>query len=173
MFLENEILHYWENVFIGIGSNLGNAKEKCKQGIIALDKKKEIDIIQCSPFYKTEPLGGPEQGWFINCVVEIKTLLSPENLLSYLKNLEIQMGRTKSIRWGPRTIDFDILFLNDKVIDMPDLKIPHPLSHKRLFVLEPMGEIAPDLIHPVFNKSIRDLKKEMSFANQKIEIYKE
>ncbi len=166
-------MEHWHNVFIGIGSNLGNAKENCQQGIIALRQKKEIDFIRSSFFYKTEPLGGPKQDFFINCVVEIKTLLPPENLLSFLKNLEKRMGRVKSIKWGPRVIDFDILFFNDKVIDSPHLKIPHPLSHKRKFVLEPLGEIAPDLIHPVFNKSIKELKKDIAFVKQKIEIYNE
>ena len=100
------------NVFIGIGSNLCNAKENCLQGINKLKESNEIEIIHCSSFYKTEPIGGPEQGWFVNCVVEAETSLSPENLLFYLKDMETKMGRVQSIKWGPRVIDYDILFFD-------------------------------------------------------------
>lgn len=164
-------MNFYDNVFIGIGSNLGNAKENCRQSINALNKTKEIEIIQCSSFYKTEPVGRPEQNWFINCVVEAKTSLSPENLLFYLKELESKMGRVQTIKWGPRVIDFDILFFNNKIIDTLNLKIPHPLNHKRGFVLEPMGEIAPDLIHPVLNKSVKELKEDIDFEKQRISLY--
>lgn len=164
-------MNYYHNVFIGIGSNLGSAKENCQQGINSLKETKKIDIIQCSSFYKTEPVGMQEQNWFINCVVEAKTLLSPENLLFLLKELESKMGRVQTIKWGPRVIDFDILFFDNKIIDTLYLKIPHPLNHKRRFVLEPMGEIAPDLVHPVLNKSIKELKKDIAFVKQKIRLY--
>ena len=158
-------------VFIGIGSNLSNAKENCLQGISKLNKSNEIKVIHCSSFYKTEPVGEPRQDWFINCVVEAETLLSPENLLLYLKGLETEMGRFSYVKWGPRVIDFDILFFDNKIIDTCDLKIPHPLNHERRFVLEPMGEIAPDLIHPVLKKSINELKKSILCENQRIELY--
>jgi 2-amino-4-hydroxy-6-hydroxymethyldihydropteridine diphosphokinase len=162
---------YFNNVFIGIGSNLANAKENCLQGIIKLKETKVIDVIRCSSFYKTEPVGGPEQGWFVNCVVKTGTSFSPKNLLLYLKELEIKLGRIQSTRWGPRVIDFDILFFDDEIIDTHHLKIPHPLNHQRRFVLEPMDEIAPDLIHPRLKKSINELKKSISCENQKVERY--
>ena len=163
----------WNNVFIGIGSNLGNAKENCLQGISKLEESKEIKVIRHSSFYKTEPVERPNQNWFVNCVVESETSLSPENLLFYLKNLEVEMGRVQSIKWGPRVIDFDILFFDNKIIDTSDLKIPHPLNHERRFVLEPMDEIAPGLIHPVLKKSINELKKSILCENQRIELYNE
>jgi 2-amino-4-hydroxy-6-hydroxymethyldihydropteridine diphosphokinase len=163
----------WHNVFIGIGSNLGSAKKNCQRGINALKKKKEIDFVQCSLFYETEPIGGPEQPPFINCVAEIKTTFLPKDLLEYLKELETKMGRVKTIHWGPRVIDFDILFFGNLIIDTINLKIPHPLCHKRRFVLEPMGEIAPNLIHPVLKKSIRELKNLISSSKEEVKIYKE
>lgn len=160
-------------VFIGIGSNLGDAKENCVRGIGHLEEAKRISIVHCSSFYKTEPVGGPEQDWFINCVVKAETSLSPENLLLSLKKLELKMGRDGAVKWGPRVIDFDILFFNNDIVDKGFLKIPHPLNHKRSFVLEPLDEIAPDLVHPVLKKSINELKKDISFENQKVELYKE
>ncbi len=161
----------WDNIFIGIGSNMGNRKDNCNQGINALKKIKEINIIQCSSFYKTEPVGGPKQNWFINCVVKAETSLLPEKLLSCLKKLEVKMGRVQSVKWGARIIDFDILFFGDKIVETPSLKIPHPLNHKRRFVLEPMGEIAPDVVHPVFKKSINELKMNPECMNQKVGFY--
>ena len=158
------------NVFIGIGSNLGNAKENCLRGINKLKESNKIEMVHCSSFYKTEPVGGPGQDWFINCVVKAKTSLSPENLLFYLKNMETKMGRVHSVKWGPRVIDYDILFIDNKIIDTSNLKIPHPLNHERRFVLEPMGEIAPDLIHPVLKKSINELKKSILCDNQRVEL---
>ena len=163
----------WHNVFIGVGSNIGNAKKNCQRGINALKRKTEIDIVQCSLFYQTKPVGGLEQPLFVNCVAEIKTALLPINLLLYLKELETKMGRVKTAKWGARVIDLDILFFDNLIIDTTNLKIPHSLCHKRRFVLEPMGEIAPDLIHPVLNKSIRELKKFIASDQQEVCIYKE
>jgi len=161
------------NVFIGIGSNIGNAKKNCQRGINALKRKKEIDFVQCSLFYQTKPIGGPGQPLFVNCVAEIKTTLLPSSLLAYLKKLETKMGRVKTVQWGPRIIDFDILFFGDLIIDTINLKVPHSLCHERRFVLEPMGEIAPNLIHPVLNKSIRELKNHIASAQKEVKIYKE
>ena len=164
-------MYCYSNVFIGIGSNLGNAKENCLQGINKLKESNKIEIINCSSFYKTEPVGGPEQDWFINCVVEAETSLLPENLLFHLKDMETKMGRVQSVKRGPRVIDYDILFFDNKIIDTSHLKIPHPLNHERRFVLEPMGEIAPDLVHPVLKKSINELKKSRLCENQRVELY--
>ena len=166
-------MNYYQNVYIGIGSNLDNAKENCQQGIIELGEIKKIKSIQCSFFYKTEPVGGPKQDWYINCITEIETSLSPEDLLICLQKLEKKMGRVKSIKWGPRNIDFDILFFDNKIINTRHLKIPHPLNQERRFVMEPMEEIAPDMIHPVLKKNMKELKKNATCLNQKIELYQE
>jgi len=165
-------MYRYNNVFIGIGSNLGNATENCLKGIGELRESDKIEIIHCSSFYKTEPVGGPEQEWFINCVVKTETSLAPENLLFYLKKLESEMGRVQSLKWGPRVIDFDVLFFDNKILDTFNIKIPHPLNHKRRFVLEPMAEIAPTFVHPVLNRSIDELKKDISCENQRVELYK-
>lgn len=167
-------MYRYQNVFIGIGSNLGNPEENCRRGIVALNNIKSVNIIQCSSFYKTEPVGyaKPKQNWFINCVAKVETSLSPEHLLSCLQGLEIKMGRVKSMKWGDRIIDFDILLFDDKIIDKPDLKIPHPLYQERRFVLEPMVEIASGRRHPILKKSIKELNEDIDHENQKIELLK-
>jgi len=110
-----------------------------------------------SSLYKTEPVGGKDQPWFVNCVVEVRTVLKPRLLLSELKKIESDMGRQPAEKWGPRVIDLDILFYGQEIIREDDLTIPHPELHKRRFVLEPLNEIAPYIIHPVFGISVKGL----------------
>lgn len=117
-----------------------------------------VDVIKVSKIYETEPVGGPAQGKFLDAAAEIKTQLTPRTLLVLLKKVEQEVGRTPSeIRWGPREIDLDILLFGDLIIDEPDLKVPHPLLHLRNFILEPLCEIAPEVIHPISKKSIAEL----------------
>ena len=106
---------------------------------------------------ETEPWGVPDQPLFINMAVSVKTVLSPDNLLALCKKIETDLGRTETILWGPRIIDLDILFYDDVITARPDLTIPHPHIKDRDFVLRPLAEIAPDLIHPVLKKSIKEL----------------
>jgi 2-amino-4-hydroxy-6-hydroxymethyldihydropteridine diphosphokinase len=149
--------------YIGIGSNLGNRRENCEKAISLLIKK-GIKITKRSSFYETEPWGMKDQPKFINMAVEVETLLKPEELLKTLKKIEIEIGRYRGKRWGPRVIDLDILFYNDMIIKTPELEIPHPLTQEREFVLKPLSEIAPDKIHPVLNKSIKELLAGLSKA---------
>jgi len=142
--------------YIGIGSNLGNRKENCEIAIKHL-KDRGINILTVSPAIETEPWGVEEQPKFINMAIEVETDLSPEGLLILLKKLEEIMGRTQTVRWGPRLIDLDILFYNDLVMKSAELEIPHPRIQHRDFVLRPLAEIAPDLLHPVFKKSIQEM----------------
>jgi 2-amino-4-hydroxy-6-hydroxymethyldihydropteridine diphosphokinase len=143
-------------VYIGIGSNLGNSQENCLRAIELLQKK-GIIITKRSSLYETEPWGVKDQPLFINMAIEIETGLKPKVLLKILKDVEKEVGRGKSIKWGPRIIDLDILLFDNIVLNEDDLKIPHPLMHKRDFVLRPLCEIAPDIKHPVLGKTIKEL----------------
>lgn len=143
-------------VYIGIGSNLGDKKHNCEAAVNRM-LHEGIQVQKISKPYCTKPWGVKNQPDFVNTAVEAETDLSPELLLSALKKIESEMGRHENMRWGPRIIDLDILFYDDRIISLPDLVIPHPLLHKREFALLPLLEIAADLFHPVLNKSIRQL----------------
>lgn len=145
------------DVFIGLGSNVGNREKNVIDAVELLRKEKGIMVKKVSSLYETEPEGVEDQEWFINAVANIETSIMPLELLRTLKNIESLMGRERTIRWGPRKIDMDILLYGSLVINCPDLTIPHPLMHRRAFVLVPLAEIAPEVIHPVLNESIRDL----------------
>lgn len=144
--------------YIGIGSNLGDALRNCKDAIKAISLIDEIQLTATSSFYSSEPVGIENQNWFVNAVIEIKTTLPASDLLHILQNIENVMGRKREIKGGPRTIDLDLLFYNQDIINERDLIVPHPEIHKRRFVLEPLNEIASYFIHPAFGISVRGLK---------------
>ncbi|MEN6622906.1 MAG: 2-amino-4-hydroxy-6-hydroxymethyldihydropteridine diphosphokinase [Smithella sp.] len=144
--------------YIGIGSNLGNALQNCKDAIKAISLVDEIQLTATSSFYSTEPVGIENQNWFVNAVIEIRTSFPALGLLRVLQNIENNMGRMREIKGGPRIIDIDLLFYNQDVINEKDLIVPHPEIHKRQFVLEPLNEIASFFIHPTFGVSVRGLK---------------
>lgn len=148
--------------YIGIGSNLGDALQNCKDAIGNLSRINEIQLTGWSSFYKSEPVGIEEQDWFVNAVVEIKTTLAASDLLYVLQSIEKAMGRKKETKGGPRIIDLDLLFYGQDVIAEDDLRVPHPEIHKRRFVLEPLHEIASYFIHPAFGVSVRGLKERLS-----------
>jgi 2-amino-4-hydroxy-6-hydroxymethyldihydropteridine diphosphokinase len=143
-------------VYIGIGSNLGDRGENCIRAI-ELFEQKGLPVKKKSSLYETKPWGMKNQPLFLNMAVEIETALSPRELLKILKEMEKEIGREPTSRWGPRIIDLDILLFNADVVDEDNLSIPHPLMHERDFVLQPLSEIAPDAEHPVLHKSIREL----------------
>src|SRR5579862_5270031 len=142
-------------VFIGLGSNLGNREGSLKRALELL--KQEMRLEKISSFYESEPMYLKDQPWFLNCVAKFETSLSPEELLSHLKIVEKKLGREKGTRYGPRSIDLDILFYENGIVESEGLKIPHPMIQERKFVLVPMAEIEPDYIHPVFQLSISAL----------------
>ena len=127
--------------FIGIGSNLGNRKKYIKNAIKKLKETKGIEIKKISNIYETEPVGGPKQGKYLNGVMEIETWLKPRELIVELQKIEKQLGRIRSVKNAPRTIDLDILLYGDEKIDEPGLKVPHPRMHEREFVMKPLKEI--------------------------------
>jgi 2-amino-4-hydroxy-6-hydroxymethyldihydropteridine diphosphokinase len=143
--------------YIGVGSNLGDSLQNCREAINRLSQRKEIQVNRISSFYETEPVGNVDQDWFINAVIEIETTLSIHHLLNLLQSIEKSLDRVRKEINGPRTIDLDLLFYDQQIIQDTDLIVPHPELHKRRFVLEPLSEIASYFIHPVFGISIRGL----------------
>jgi len=143
--------------YIGLGSNLGDKLQHCENAISQILKVDGHKLLARSSLYQTEPVGYTSQDWFVNGVIKIGTDLEASELLRTLKVIESQVGRTETFRWGPRTIDLDILFFDDSKIHTEDLQIPHPLIQDRQFVLVPLAEIDPSFIHPVLKKTIQEL----------------
>lgn len=152
-----------EKVFIALGGNVGNVSENFE---MAIEKIKELigPIIKRSSLYRTEPWGNKNQDDFLNQVIYVETNESPEDILRNILFIEKAMGRNrnKNNQFAPRSIDIDILFYNEEIINKDNLIIPHPRLHLRNFVLTPLMEIAPDLTHPLFNKKIKELFKSNS-----------
>ena len=119
-----------------------------------------------SSWYRTEPVGLEDPEWFVNGVVLLETPLLPEDLMSQLLRIETLMGRERTVKWGPRVIDLDLLSYDRLIMNKPHLILPHPFLEKRRFVLEPMAEIAPDYVHPVLQKTIARLRDELSVEGQ-------
>ncbi len=134
-------------IYIGLGSNLGDRLENLQAAIAALES--EVHPIECSSVYETPPWGYLDQPNFLNQVVMAETELSPEDLLSHLKGIEADLGRQETFQFGPRKIDLDIIFFDDKVIESHPITIPHPRMESRGFVLLPLADLAPNLEHPV------------------------
>lgn len=144
--------------YLGLGANKESPFRSCLQAIRHLSESADIEVVQCASFYRTEPISDIMQPWFINTALEIRTSLSPCFLLSVLQKIETGMGRVRTIRNGPRIIDMDILFFQQDIIaDRDFLRIPHQKLHERRFVLVPMNDIAPQLIHPVMGLSMKTL----------------
>ncbi len=145
------------NVYLGLGSNLGNRKRNLDDAVTRIGGFEGIRILTMSGCYETDPVGGPVQPDYLNCVVALQTEIEPFQLLRICKRIEHELGRRSGVRWGPRVIDIDILLYGDLVIWCDNLKIPHERMHERIFVLEPLNEISPNLMHPVFKKSVFEL----------------
>jgi 2-amino-4-hydroxy-6-hydroxymethyldihydropteridine diphosphokinase len=156
-------------VFLGLGSNICNKEDHINKALTFISELYEVKKI--SHLYLTEPVGNIKQDWFLNCVVEVETDVDPKKLLSSIKSIERTLGRTKTVKKGPRIIDIDILFYGDHVINTKDLVIPHPFMQERLFVLRPMMDINPDFVHPVLKKSIHELYEEHAWT-EKVILYK-
>jgi len=143
-------------VYLSLGSNLGDRAENLRRAIEGLRGVRRV-----SSFYETEPVDLADQPWFLNCVVALETDRSAMDLLYELQAIEQRLGRVRTIPRGPRTVDLDILFFGDTVMDTPELTIPHPRLDRRRFVLEPLAEIAPELRHPVTGRSAAEMFKSL------------
>lgn len=150
-------------VYLGLGSNLGdkaaNLRESLRQ--LAGGPGSDVTLLAVSSLYRTEPVGYLAQDWFLNAAAHIKTQLSPHELLQRIIAIERKLGRVRTVRNGPRSIDLDILLWEDLIVNDDDLVIPHPRLHERLFVLEPLAEIASDSRHPVLCMTISERKAEL------------
>lgn len=142
-------------IYLALGSNLGDREENLKQAIASLPP--QMDVKAKSHVYETPPWGYEDQQRFLNQVVKAQTYLQPEQLLKHIKRLEVALGRKATFRNGPREIDIDILLYDDLVLNTPILTLPHPHMHERGFVLLPMMDIDPDLVHPLTGKSVREM----------------
>ena len=147
-------------VYIGIGSNLGDKAFQCEKDVTEISRIDRTRLLSRSSPYKTKPVGYTDQECFVNGVIKIETDLEPRELHEALQAIESRLGRRETFRWGPRAIDLDILFFDDREIETEALRIPHPRLHERQFVLIPLAEIDRDLIHPVLRKSIAELLKD-------------
>jgi 2-amino-4-hydroxy-6-hydroxymethyldihydropteridine diphosphokinase len=143
--------------YIGIGSNIGDKINQCEKAISEILKVDHHKLLAKSSLFKTQPTGYTSQDWFVNGVIKIETDLEAHELLRKLKAIESQLGRTETFRWGPRTIDLDILFFDDAEIHTEELQVPHPSIQERQFVLIPLAEIDRYLIHPVLKKTVQEL----------------
>jgi 2-amino-4-hydroxy-6-hydroxymethyldihydropteridine diphosphokinase len=130
-----------EFAYIGIGSNVGDRLMNLRAAVRKLGSTSGVRVVRSSSVYETAPVGGPEQGDFLNAVVEIETGLEPHELLAALQRIEKDLGRVRDMRWGPRTIDLDLLSYDDQVVEDAELTVPHPRMHERAFVVVPLVEL--------------------------------
>jgi 2-amino-4-hydroxy-6-hydroxymethyldihydropteridine diphosphokinase len=143
-------------VYLSLGSNQGDRVANLNEAVSRIDAFGEV--LAVSSFYETEPVEYTAQPWFLNCAVKFETEKMPKQLLAVILDLEQQMGRRRTQQKGPRTIDIDILLFGNSVIEAKDLIVPHPALHQRRFVLEPMAELAAETRHPVFKRTMRELR---------------
>lgn len=169
----SEMLTY-HDVYLSIGSNLGNSAESLVAAIRQLREHTQIKVMHVSQFYKTEPLSLKQQNqpWYLNACVHIESSLSPIKLLRFTQDIENSFGRIRLEKWGPRTLDIDLLFYDDLIQKSSDLTLPHPELDKRRFVLEPLAEIAATKIHPIRGLSVQDLLKKSKDSKKVIPLYK-
>jgi 2-amino-4-hydroxy-6-hydroxymethyldihydropteridine diphosphokinase len=142
-------------VYLSLGSNVGDREAQLREAEKRLSKVGRVVAI--SSFYETEPVEFTEQPWFLNCAVKLETNLAAKELMAAILGIEEEMGRRRVQDKGPRSIDIDILLFADAIVESSEVTIPHPAMHRRRFVLEPLAEIAPEALHPLLKKTIREL----------------
>lgn len=148
-------------VLIGMGANLGDPVGSICKAVEKLRENPRITLLQCSSLYRTEPVGKAGQDWFVNGVIQCETSLEPEQLLLELQAIEHRFGRVRRERWGPRTLDLDILAFGELILEREGLTIPHPRLHERRFVLIPLHEILPEWRHPRLRRTCHELLQDL------------
>ena len=156
-----EIERKWNKVYIAAGSNLGDKEETLKEAIYKIDKTKDCVVTKVSNLYTTDPVGYEDHDQFVNCVFEIDTLQTPIELMDTLLEVEKDFKRERIIRWGPRTLDLDIIFYDDIISYDEHILIPHPRAHERQFVMKPMCDINTYYVHPIYRKRVMDISSEL------------
>lgn len=157
-----------KKAYIGIGSNIGDPRRNCREATDRIGRIDGCKIISVSGLYLTQPVGVSGQDWYINRAVSVSTGMKAHDLLRILSGMEQDMGRVRTVKWGPRIIDLDILLFGQDVINDSILRVPHPMMHLRRFVMAPMAELAPDLMHPVLGKTMAELFREIPADDQVI-----
>lgn len=157
-----EIVRGWHMAYISIGSNIGEKSKNIEESIERIKSVKEIKVSKVSKLIQTAPWGFEEQDEFVNGVIEIKTTLSPKELIRTLLKIELDMKRERVLRWGPRIIDLDVIFYDNLTSSDEEIILPHPRMEERSFVLEPLNEIAPYMLHPIRNKRVFELLRDLN-----------
>jgi len=157
-----------KHAFIGIGSNVGDRQRNCSEAVKRLKEIHGCRFVRCSRWYLTSPVGVENQDWFVNGVALLDAEISARDLLTGLLSIEAAMGRVRAEKWGPRVIDLDLLLYGPDILDETDLKIPHPYMHLRRFVLAPLAEVAPDIVHPVLGKTASRMLQELRGEDQRV-----
>lgn len=156
-----QIMRSWHTVYVALGSNMGEREAHLQKAVQELESRSETKVERISKFMETEPYGYAKQDKFLNGMLELRTLLTPEELLNVLHEVEEKAGRERTVRWGPRTLDLDIIMYDALVLDTEQLVIPHTDMQNRDFVLIPLMELAPNLRHPILQKTVWQMKKEL------------
>jgi 2-amino-4-hydroxy-6-hydroxymethyldihydropteridine diphosphokinase len=157
-------------VYLSLGSNLGDRETHLRDAIARL--RAEGRVVSISSFYETEPIEFADQAWFLNCAVALESTQTPEHAMAAILKIELEMGRQRIQKKGPRIIDIDILLFSDRIIDTKELAVPHPAMHQRRFVLQPLAEIAPAARHPLLKKTIRELLDALP-AGQTVRLFRD
>ncbi len=156
-----EITRKWHRVYLSLGSNIGNKRKNLLEAIRKIGELENTEVVKSSTILETEPFGYLEQDNFLNTCLEVKTLMTAQEFLKEILQIELDMGRVREIKWGPRIIDIDILFYDKEIIEEDNLAVPHPWICEREFVLDPLSEIAPNYIHPLEKKIITMLARKL------------
>lgn len=156
-----EITRKWHRVYLSLGSNIGDKRKNLLEAIRKIGELENTEVVKSSTILETEPFGYLEQDNFLNACLEVKTLMTAQEFLKVILQIELDMGRVREIKWGPRIIDIDMLFYDKEVIEEDNLAVPHPWICERGFVLDPLSEIAPNYIHPLEKKTITMLARKL------------
>lgn len=159
-----------KDVYLSLGTNMGDRQAHLQQALAGLKTLPQSELVAISPIYQTAAWGKTDQADFLNLCVHLRTELGPQELLAQTQALELDLGRERHEKWGPRTIDIDILLFGDERIDRPNLKIPHPYMDQRAFVLVPLADIAGHVRHPVLDKKIGELLANLD--GQEVELFR-